>query len=68
MAPFDKIIITATALEIPSLLVKQLKVGGKMILPLEVSPGEEYLVLINKLTADKFEKKQLIPVRFVPLL
>jgi protein-L-isoaspartate(D-aspartate) O-methyltransferase len=40
-APFDKIIITALAQEIPPHLVKQLKIGGKMILPLEITKGEE---------------------------
>lgn len=67
-APFDKIIITALAQEISSLLIKQLKVGGKMILPLEVKLGEEYLILVNKLIGNKIEPKQLIPVRFVPLI
>ena len=60
--------LTAVAPEIPSLLVKQLKMEGKMILPLANSQGEQYLVLINKLERGKIEQKQLIPVRFVPLL
>jgi len=67
-APFDKIIITAVALEIPPLLVEQLKVGGKMILPLTNSLGEQYLILLTKSQTGKIELKQLIPVRFVPLL
>jgi protein-L-isoaspartate(D-aspartate) O-methyltransferase len=56
------------ASEIPVLLVEQLKIGGKMILPLKNSRGEEYLVLVTKNQAGKIEKKQLIPVRFVPLV
>ena len=66
-APFDKIIITAVALEIPFLLVEQLKIGGKMILPLESRPSEQYLVLITKKKTGRIEQKILIPVRFVPL-
>ena len=67
-APFDKIILTATAQAIPSELVKQLKIGGKMILPLQTNPLEQDLVLITKLTAEKFKQKKLLPVRFVPLV
>ncbi|MCE8162700.1 MAG: protein-L-isoaspartate(D-aspartate) O-methyltransferase [Candidatus Moeniiplasma glomeromycotorum] len=66
-APFDKIILTAMAQTIPSLLVKQLKIGGKMILPLQVNPIEQYLVLITKLSEGKIKQEKLLPVRFVPL-
>ena len=67
-APFDAIIITAVAKELPSLLLEQLKVGGRMILPLEVDNGGQYLFLITKLSAGKIIKRKLIEVRFVPLL
>ncbi|CFW92733.1 Protein-L-isoaspartate O-methyltransferase [endosymbiont DhMRE of Dentiscutata heterogama] len=67
MAPFDKIIITAVAWEIPTQLVEQLKVGGKMILPLELENNEQYLILLKKLV-NKTELKKLLSVRFVPLL
>ena len=66
-APFDKIIITAVAKKIPPLLLEQLKIGGKMILPLEIETGEQWLVLASKLEKNKIKYKQLIPVRFVPL-
>ncbi|RHZ35654.1 protein-L-isoaspartate(D-aspartate) O-methyltransferase [endosymbiont GvMRE of Glomus versiforme] len=67
LAPFDKIIITAVATEIPSLLLEQLKVGGRMILPLELETEEQYLVLVKKLAEDKIEKQKLIQVKFVNL-
>jgi protein-L-isoaspartate(D-aspartate) O-methyltransferase len=67
-APFDKIIITALAKEIPDLLLGQLKVGGKMILPLELETEEQFLVLIKKIAENKVEQQRLIQVRFVPLL
>ncbi|CAG8794643.1 11348_t:CDS:2 [Gigaspora margarita] len=54
--------------EIPSLLLEQLKIGGKMILPLELETGEQFLVLVKKLEENKVEQQKLIPVRFVPLL
>lgn len=67
-ALFDKIIITALAQEIPSNLIKQLKIGGRMILPLRVNENENYLFLVDKLKSNELEKKQLIEVRFVPLV
>ena len=67
-APFDKIILTATAQNVPLELVKQLKVRGKMILPLQVNPFEQYLILIIKLSAKEFKSTKLLPVRFVPLV
>ncbi|WNE41944.1 MAG: Protein-L-isoaspartate O-methyltransferase [Mycoplasmataceae bacterium] len=67
-APFDKIIVTALAQEIPLDLINQLKIGGKMILPLKVSENEDFLFLINKLENNKLEKKQLIQIRFVNLV
>lgn len=64
-SPFDAIIVTAAPPEIPEELVKQLKMGGRMVLPL----GEDYqeLVLIKK-TEKGIEKKILYPVRFVPMI
>ena len=67
-APFDKIILTANAKKIPSQLVKQLKIGGKMILPLQVNFFEQDLILITKLTTEKIKQEKLLPVRFVPLV
>lgn len=63
-APFDKIIVTAAAPKIPDPLVKQLKTGGKMILPL----GEfsQNLTLVTK-TDSGIRKQSVLPVRFVPM-
>jgi len=64
-SPFDAIIVTAAPPEIPEELVKQLKTGGRMVLPV----GEDYqeLVLIKK-TEKGIEKETLYPVRFVPMI
>ena len=70
-APFEAIIITAAAQEIPPLLLHQLKVGGRMILPLELELDGQYrqdLFLIKKTSSEKLEYIPLIPVKFVPLL
>jgi len=64
-APFDRIIVTAAPPEIPEELVKQLKSGGKMVLP--VGEGSQELILITK-TESGVKKKSIIPVRFVPMI
>lgn len=64
-APFDAIIITAAPTKIPQPLVKQLKIGGRMILPLGEYSQE--LVLLEKNNEKDVTKKPLLPVRFVPM-
>ena len=66
-APFEAILITAAAPEIPALLLQQLKCGGRMILPLVWINGEQHLVLVNKLVSGKVKFKLLMPVKFVTL-
>ena len=66
-APFDRIIITAAAEEIPEGLLDQLTDGGKMVLPLGPRGGAQYIVKLSK-TADGVGRQDLIAVRFVPLL
>jgi len=64
-APFDKIMVTAAATDIPEELIKQLKVGGKMIIP--IGNSSQRLYLITK-TEQGIEKKPLINVIFVPMV
>ena len=67
-SPFDAIIVTAAGSDVPSSLIKQLKVGGKMILPLKHNNYEQTLVLITKIHVnDNIIQKELIPVMFVPM-
>ena len=66
-APFDRIIVTAAAPEPPQALVDQLKLGGRMILPIGESRDTQQLVQIDK-TKDGLVTTELLPVRFVPLL
>ena len=65
-APFDRIIITCRVTEIPTLLLDQLKVRGILIAPVGPS-GKEELVRVKR-EAEGFERKSLMPVRFVPML
>ncbi len=66
-APFDAIIVTAAAGHIPSPLLKQLKKGGRMIIPVGGAYETQYLVLVRKGKDGTVRSKQLMPVRFVPM-
>ncbi len=67
-APFDVIIITAAAGLVPPPLLEQLKAGGRMILPLGSPYGLQTLVLIEKDDKGNITSRQLLPVRFVPMV
>ena len=63
--PFDGIIVTAAPMEVPSELLDQLADGGVLVAPV----GEEHQVLVEVIrNGDRFERRELEPVRFVPLL
>jgi len=66
-APFDAIIITAAANHIPPPLIKQLKDGGSLILPLGSTVYYQTLTLVKK-RADKVLLEQMSSVRFVPMI
>ncbi|MDC3091119.1 protein-L-isoaspartate(D-aspartate) O-methyltransferase [Rickettsiales bacterium] len=66
-APFDRIIVTASAPEIPNTLLEQLKDDGRMLIPVGEENDDQHLVLIKKY-GEKYIKKNLLKVRFVPLL
>ncbi len=63
-APFDGVIVTAAPDHVPEPLVEQLKVGGRMVIPV----GDRYqeLMLITK-NEEGVRQEQVIPVRFVPM-
>ena len=64
-APFDTIMVTAAPDRIPRSLEEQLNVGGRMIIPVGSAVQELLLIVRGK---NKFKRKKLIPVRFVPLI
>ena len=65
-APFDKIIVTAGAPEIPKDLLQQLKIGGIMVIP--VGEKSQQMIVIIRLEEDKFEKYLFGDFKFVPML
>ncbi len=65
-APFDGIIVTAGAPEVPKVLLSQLKIGGKMVIP--VGNINQVMTLIVRKSETNFEKKEFGDFKFVPLL
>lgn len=66
-APFERIIVTAAAREIPEALIEQLAIGGIMVIPVDVGPGRQELKRVVRTEAG-IEVETLMPVRFVPLV
>ncbi len=66
-APFDAIIVTAAAGHIPPPLLKQLRPGGRMVIPIGGPFMVQNLVLAIKDEAGGIKTQNLMPVRFVPL-
>jgi protein-L-isoaspartate(D-aspartate) O-methyltransferase len=66
-APFDAIIITAAANHIPPPLIRQLRKGGRLILPLGSTVFHQTLTLVTKGKGGELDVRQLDPVRFVPM-
>jgi protein-L-isoaspartate(D-aspartate) O-methyltransferase len=66
-APFDRILVTAGATEIPQKLVDQLTIGGLMVIPVGGSESQEML-RITRTSKDHFEQEHFGEFRFVPFL
>lgn len=67
-APFDRIIVTAAAPEIPEKLVDQLNVGGIMVLPVGPDQADQRIVRVTKDEGGAVQIEEFLPVRFVPLV
>jgi protein-L-isoaspartate(D-aspartate) O-methyltransferase len=67
-APFDAIIVTAAAPEVPPKLLSQLRAPGRMVVPVGRSPGTQELWLIEKDAAGAESRAGVLPVAFVPLV
>ncbi|WP_255448378.1 protein-L-isoaspartate(D-aspartate) O-methyltransferase [Telmatospirillum sp. J64-1] len=66
-APFDAILVAAAASVVPEALCAQLKIGGRLVIPIG-SGGGQRLMRIERSTAHGFRETDLGPVAFVPLL
>jgi len=66
--PFDGIVVTAAAPRVPQALVDQLKPGGRMVIPIGERWEVQQLLLIVRKADGTLEQKNVLPVRFVPLV
>ena len=66
-APFDGIIVTAAADEIPPPLLQQLRPGGRLVIPVGPSAGHQELLVIEVDEQGEIAQRSVLPVRFVPL-
>jgi protein-L-isoaspartate(D-aspartate) O-methyltransferase len=66
--PFDSIVVTAAAGHVPPPLLRQLKPGGRLVIPVGGVFATQQLVLARKQADGRVTTRQLLPVRFVPLV
>ncbi|MHC4480692.1 MAG: protein-L-isoaspartate(D-aspartate) O-methyltransferase [Planctomycetota bacterium] len=66
-APFDAVIVTAAAGHVPPPLVKQLKPGGRMAIPVGGPFETQQLIVVSKDEEGRVRSRSVLPVRFVPM-
>jgi protein-L-isoaspartate(D-aspartate) O-methyltransferase len=66
-APFDAIIVTAAAGHVPPPLIKQLKPGGRIVIPVGGTYQVQMLMVVSRDASGTLKTRQVLPVRFVPL-
>jgi len=66
-APFDAIVVTAAASHVPPPLIRQLKPGVRMVIPVGAHFMAQYLLLVEKKADGAITTRQILPVNFVPL-
>ncbi len=67
-APFDGILVTAGADHVPPPLVEQLAPGARMVIPVGTSDADQVLQVVEKRPDGSVQVRDVVPVRFVPLL
>jgi len=66
--PYDGVSVTASGPRVPDALKDQLKVGGRLVIPVERPGGMQQLVRVTRTAEDRFEEEDLFWVAFVPLI
>jgi protein-L-isoaspartate(D-aspartate) O-methyltransferase len=67
-APFDAIVVAAGGPKAPGALLGQLRVGGRMVMPIGPSLDEQKLFRIRRVGEEEYRQEELADVRFVPLV
>src|SRR5438477_863678 len=67
-SPYDAIIVAAGGPEVPDSLKQQLKIGGRLVLPVGKDPRAQELIRVIRLSENEFSTEDIADVRFVPLI
>ncbi len=67
-APFDKIIVTAGATELPKTLMNQLRIGGLLVIPVGSTEDNKKMLRIKRISEDQFTRETFGAFKFVPFL
>ena len=67
-APYDAIVVAAGGPQVPESLKEQLKIGGRLVIPVGADPRSQELVRVTRISADEYRSEDIADVRFVPLI
>ncbi|MBN8976202.1 MAG: protein-L-isoaspartate(D-aspartate) O-methyltransferase [Rhizobiales bacterium] len=67
-APYDAIVVAAGGPQVPDALKQQLKIGGRLVIPIGVDQRSQELVRVTRLSKDEYRSEDIADVRFVPLI
>lgn len=67
-APYDAIVVAAGGPQVPEALKQQLKVGGRLVIPIGADIRSQELVRVIRISADEYRSEDIADVRFVPLI
>jgi len=67
-APFDAIIVSASGSHVPDVLLQQLEIGGRLVMPVGEPHEVQKLIKVTRAGEDDYEQEELGAVRFVPLI
>ena len=67
-APYDAIVVAAGGPQVPELLKEQLKIGGRLVIPVGADQRSQELVRVTRISADEYRSEDIADVRFVPLI
>ena len=67
-APYDAIVVAAGGPQVPESLKEQLKIGGRLVIPVGADQRAQELVRVTRISKDRFRSEDIADVRFVPLI
>jgi protein-L-isoaspartate(D-aspartate) O-methyltransferase len=67
-APYDAIVVAAGGPQVPQSLKEQLKIGGRLVIPVGADPRTQELVRVTRISKDEYRSEDIADVRFVPLI